>query len=101
MIHEIRTYVPHDGKADALRERFLQQVRPIFQRLGIDLVATYTNPEVPGEMAYLTRFDDMDTRNALWAAFKDDDEWRTVKSASETDGPLLKEQRITLLDVIG
>lgn len=101
MIHEIRTYIPHSGKADALRERFLTSVRPIFARLGIDLVATYANPDAPEEMVYLTRFEAMEQRDRLWAAFKTDPEWAAIKSESETNGPLLKEQRITLLEVIG
>lgn len=101
MIHEIRTYVPHEGKAEALRVRFLDKVRPIFARLGIDLVASYSDAETPDELVYLTRFPDMAARDAAWDAFKTDAEWAATKAASETDGPLLKSQRIQLLHLLG
>lgn len=100
MIEELRAYVPHEGKAEALRTRFLDKVRPIFARLGIELVATYSNPAEPEETWYLTRFADMTTRDALWDRFKTDEEWLAIKAASETDGPLLKEQRISVLEVL-
>lgn len=101
MIDEIRVYVPHEGKGDALRERFLGKVRPVFARLGIDLVGTYMDAETPDRMVYITRFETMAQRDALWAAFKSDPEWLSIKAASETDGPLLKEQKITLLNPVG
>jgi hypothetical protein len=45
----------------------------------------------------MTRFADEDARKKAWAAFGADPEWLAVKSASETDGALLKSQTISVL----
>jgi hypothetical protein len=45
----------------------------------------------------MTRFADEDARKKAWAAFGADPEWVALKAASETDGPLLKNQVISVL----
>ena len=97
MFYEMRVYTPHDGKAAALRERFLTRTMPIFERLGIEVVNVFAPAERPDELWYISKFADEATRNRCWDDFKNDAEWQQVKSASETDGPLLKAQTITVL----
>jgi hypothetical protein len=45
----------------------------------------------------VTRFADEDARKKAWASFAADPEWATAKAASEPDGPLLKNQTISVL----
>ncbi len=96
MIHEMKIYTPHDGKGDAMRTRFLTVVRPIFKRLGFDLVDVY-GVNGSDNLCYIVRFPDEAARERAWAAFKDDAEWAATKAATEVDGPLLKSQTTTLM----
>lgn len=101
MIYEIRVYEAKDGKAAAMRERFVKEVAArFFPRHGIELVGAFVGPEDDGRLTYMTRFADEDARKKAWAAFGADPEWAKVKAASETDGPLLKNQVVTVLSPV-
>ena len=41
------------------------------------------------ELWYLLAFEDMAQRDAAWAAFQADPDWKQARAASETDGPLV------------
>lgn len=98
MIYEIRVYEAVDGKADAMRRRFLDVVASkFFPKHGIELLGALTAPVEDGRLTYVTRFADEDARKAAWAAFAADQDWAAAKAASETDGPLLKNQTISIL----
>lgn len=95
MIYELKQYTPHAGKSAALRERFLKSTLPIFARVGVKVVAAFSPDEPDGELWYITAFKDTVERDAAWAAFASDAEWKSVKAASETGGPLLASQKST------
>ena len=98
MIYEIRVYEAAEGKAEAMRRRFLDIVATrFFPRHGIELVGTFTAQTEDGRLTYMTRFADEAARKKAWAAFGADPDWATAKAASETDGPLLKSQAISVL----
>ncbi len=58
MIYEIRTYIPVNGRADAMRARFLNHVaKEFFPKYGIELVAVFTPQDVSDRrLIYITRF---------------------------------------------
>jgi hypothetical protein len=98
LIYEIRVYEAVEGQADAMRRRFLNVVAPkFFPRHGIELLGAFTAQSEDGRLTYMTRFTDEDARKTAWAAFGADPEWAAAKSASETSGPLLKNQVISVL----
>ena len=98
LIYEIRVYEAAEGRADAMRRRFCDSVVPtFFPRHGIDLVGAFTAPDEDGRLTYMTRFADEDARKQAWASFAADPEWAAVKAASETGGPLLKNQIVSVL----
>ena len=98
MIYEIRIYEGVEGRADAMRRRFCDHVAPkFFPRHGIELVGAFTAPAEDGRLTYMTRFADEDARKKAWAAFGADPEWLALKAASETEGPLLKNQIVSVL----
>jgi len=98
LIYEIRVYEAAEGRADAMRRRFAEKVAThFFPRHGIELVGAFTAPVEDGRLTYMTRFADEDTRQKAWASFAADPEWAAVKASSETDGPLLKNQIVSLL----
>jgi heme-degrading monooxygenase HmoA len=97
VIYEIRIYEAADGKADAMKARFKNEVVKRFPAHGIELLGVFETPTEPTRLTYLTRFNSEDDRSKAWAAFGADPEWRAVKAASEVNGPLLKNQTVSVL----
>ena len=98
MIYEIRVYEAAEGCAAAMRRRFLNEVAAkFFPRHGIELLGAFTTPDDDGRLTYMTRFADEDARKRAWASFSADPEWAAVKAASETNGPLLESQVVSVL----
>ncbi len=98
MIYEIRVYEAAEGRAEAMRRRFADNVATrFFRRHGIELLGVFTAPVEDGRLTYMTRFADEDARKKAWASFAADPEWAAVKASSETDGPLLKNQTVSVL----
>ena len=61
MIYEIRVYEAAEGKADAMRRRFLEIVAAkFFPRHGIELIGAFTSQTEDGRLTYMTRFADED-----------------------------------------
>lgn len=98
MVYEIRHYDAAEGKYEAMRRRFETEVVPRFPKHGIELLGVFTSPEEAGRMSYMTRYASDEARRNAWASFGKDPEWKAVKAASETDGPLLARQTITVLE---
>jgi hypothetical protein len=98
LIYDLRTYEAVDGKAEAMRTRFFQEVASkFFPRHGIELVGAFIGQKEDGRLTYITRFADEAAREAAWAAFSADPDWAKIKAASEVGGPLLKQQTVTVL----
>ena len=98
MIYEIRVYEAVEGRAEAMRRRFADNVATrFFPRHGIELVGAFTAPDEDGRLTYMTRFADEAARKQAWASFAADPEWAAVKASSEPDGPLLKSQTVSVL----
>lgn len=97
MIYEIRIYEASEGRADAMRQRFITEVVPRLPGHGIELLGVFTAPEEDGRLTYLTRFSSEDARKQAWASFGADPDWKAVKAASEVNGPLLKAQTVNVL----
>lgn len=97
MIYEVRIYEAAPGRAEAMRQRFKNEVIPRLPLHGIELVGAFTTPEQDDKLTYITRFADEAARVAGWASFVADPEWKAVKAASEVDGPLLKSQTVSVL----
>lgn len=97
MIYEIRVYEASDGKAEAMKARFKNEVVKRFPHHGIELLGVFESTTEASRLTYLTRFKSEDDRTNAWAAFGADPEWRAIKAASEVNGPLLKNQTVSVL----
>ncbi|MBR1297403.1 NIPSNAP family protein [Bradyrhizobium sp. AUGA SZCCT0042] len=98
MIYEIRVYEAADGKAEAMRDRFFSVVASkFFPRHGIELLGAFVSQAEDGRLTYMTRFENEGTRKKAWDAFAADPEWAKIKAGTETGGPLLKSQTISVL----
>jgi hypothetical protein len=101
LIYEVRVYQAHEGKAEALRARFVDEVASkFFPRHGIELVGVFVDPKDAGRLTYIARFENEEARQTAWAAFAADPNWSKVKAASEADGPLLKQQSASVLSPV-
>lgn len=98
MIYEIRTYEAAEGKAAAMRDRFIGVVASkFFPRHGIELLGAFVAPTEDGRFTYMTRFASEEARRKAWDAFVADPEWAKVKAETEKGGPFLKSQSISIL----
>ena len=97
MIYEIRNYEAVDGKADAMKARFKHEVVKRFSNHGIELLGVFESPSDTSRLTYLTRFGSEAERAKAWAAFGADPEWLVVKAATEVNGPLFKNQNVSVL----
>jgi hypothetical protein len=97
VIYEIRVYEAADGKAEAMKVRFKNEVVRRFPNHGVELLGVFESPADAARLTYLTRFKSEDDRSKAWAAFAADPEWRAIKTATEVDGPLLKSQTVSVL----
>ena len=86
MIYEIRVYEAVDGKAEAMKARFKNEVVKRFPGHGIELLGVFESATEAARLTYLTRFKSEDDRSKAWAAFGGDPDWCAVKAASEWTG---------------
>lgn len=92
MIFEHRTYIIPPGKMDATLARFRDHAMRLLKKHGIEVVGfwvTDIGDRSNGELVYLCRFPDLNTRQAAWAAFRADPEWQEARRRSEVDGPIV------------
>ncbi|MBN2048163.1 MAG: NIPSNAP family protein [Anaerolineaceae bacterium] len=93
MIYELRTYWTNEGKLEDLNNRFRNVTIPIFERLGMKVVAFWT-PETPteetGNLIYILGFESVEAMADAWSKFRVDPAWIEGKAASEVNGVLVR-----------
>lgn len=93
-LYELRIYTPAPGKLDALDARFRDHTVDLFLRHGMTPIGFFHPVAPPGGQAdnhfyYLLGYKDRAARDASWAAFANDPEWKKAYADSEANGPLL------------
>lgn len=92
-VFELRTYVTHEGKLDALDTRFREHTLKLFEKHGMVNVL-YLHPTDPDQGAgktliYLLAHDSVAAAKKSFDAFRVDPAWINVRDASEVNGRLL------------
>jgi hypothetical protein len=91
-IFELRTYHAAPGKFAALQARFRDHTLGLFAKHGFTVVGFWSPLDAEGgsveQLVYILAFDDLETAEKTWSAFRSDEEWISVKAESERDGPL-------------
>ena len=92
-LYELRTYTATPGKMAALDSRFRDHTIDLFKRHGMTPIAfwhVYTAPGAPADdrLFYLMGYKDRAARDAAWASFAADPEWKQVYADSQKDGSL-------------
>ena len=89
-LFELRTYHAQPGKLDKLMTRFREHTTKLFEKHGMTNIAYWVPVENKDNLLiYLLAYPDRAARDAAWAAFGADGEWRKVAAASEADGKLV------------
>ncbi len=92
-VFEMRTYITHDGRLDALNKRFREHTNRLFVKHGITPIAYWTptdGPEAKTTLVYVLAYPSREAAEKSWQAFRDDPDWKAAKDASEKDGPIVK-----------
>lgn len=94
-VFEMRTYVTHENRLDALNARFRNHTNTLFKKHGIQIVGYWTpQDEKDGKkdkLVYLLAYPSREAAEASWKAFRADPEWQKVAKESEKDGKIVKE----------
>ena len=98
-LYEMRVYWAAPGKLDALHARFRDHTTKLFAKHGMTNVGYFVpvgdNPE--RKLVYFLAYPDRKARDASWAAFVNDPEWKAAHAASEKDGKLVEKATETFL----
>lgn len=92
-IYELRTYTAAPGKMAELDARFRDHTISLFKRHGMTPIGfwhVYTPDGAPADnrLFYLMGYKDRAARDAAWAAFAADPEWKQVYADSQKNGSL-------------
>jgi hypothetical protein len=92
-LYELRVYTATDGKMDLLDARFREHTIPLFKRHGMTPVAFFhavspAGGPVDNRLFYIMGYKDRAARDASWAAFASDPDWKAAYAASQADGSL-------------
>ena len=101
-VFELRTYVAHPGRIEALNKRFRDQTCDLFKKHGMELVGFWTPiDEKDGKadtLVYMLAFPSRDAAKASWSAFQADPDWIKARNASEEDGKIVAKVTSVFLD---
>ncbi len=100
-LYELRTYVAHPGKFEALQARFRDHTCTLFRKHGMEIIGFWTPTGAgtePDTLIYLLAFPDADTYRASWEAFRADPDWIAARDASERNGKLVARIESVLLE---
>src|SRR6266404_3320605 len=91
-VYELRLYHVHEGKIDALRDRFGNHTDAIFRRHNMKSIGYWSPEDAPSSQnlfIYILEHPSRQEAEKNWAAFQADPEWQKVKAESEAHGPLV------------
>jgi ABC-type xylose transport system permease subunit len=91
-IFELRTYVTHPGKLEALHKRFREHTCALFKKHGIELIGFWTpaeGPEAENTLVYIVAFPSKEAQKKAWADFKADPVWQKAFKESHKDGVIV------------
>jgi len=91
-VYELRLYHVYEGKMDALIARFGDHTDAIFKRHNMKSIGFWRPEDPPYSQSlfvYILEHPSREEARKNWAAFQNDPEWKKVKAASETQGPLV------------
>jgi hypothetical protein len=83
-VYELRLYHLHEGKMDALRDRFGDHTDAIFKRHNMKSIGYWSPEDAPDSQnlfIYILEHPSRQEAEKNWAAFQADPEWQKVKAS--------------------
>jgi hypothetical protein len=100
-VFEMRTYVTHEGRLDALNARFRDHTTKLFEKHGMTNIGYWVPTDgerAKNTLVYLLAHESREAATASWKAFISDPDWKKAQAASEQDGPIVKEVKADFLN---
>jgi hypothetical protein len=97
---ELRTYVAHPGRLEALHKRFREHTNRLFKKHGMELVGYWTpadGPDAKDTLIYILAYPSAEARDKAWKDFQADPEWKKARDESHVDGVIVKEVKSKFL----
>lgn len=92
-VFELRTYTTHEGKLEALHQRFENHTLELFERHGMTNIGYWvpTDPELKeNTLVFIIAHESAEAAEANWNAFRADPDWQRAYEESHADGPLVQ-----------
>lgn len=100
-VFEMRTYITHEGRLDALQRRFREHTTRLFEKHGMTNIG-YWVPEDTARshntLIYILAYPSREAAQRSWEAFRADPEWQRVRTESEATGPIVLRVESVFLD---
>lgn len=91
--YELRTYLTHPGKLEALHTRFRDHTIKLLEKHGMKLIGFWVpQDEAKGSqntLVYLVEHPSREAAKTAWDAFQKDPEWVAARNESEKNGPIV------------
>ncbi len=88
---EMRTYICHEGRLDALNARFRNHTNKLFVKHGMELIGYWMPVEEKDVLVYILAHASKEAAEASWKAFRADPVWLAAKAETEKDFPIVKQ----------
>jgi heme-degrading monooxygenase HmoA len=86
MIHQLRIYEIFEHNKSAFHTRFRDHAQRIMQKYGFKIVAMWeASNQQRTEFVYLLTWPDETAKNAAWAKFMGDEEWKEIKRVTSAE----------------
>jgi hypothetical protein len=100
-VFELRTYTTPEGTLSALKARFKDHTRRIFDRHGMTSVGYWVPEDAPqsqNTLIYILAHPSREAAKKNWADFQADPEWQKVSADSQTDGRIVTKVESVFMD---
>jgi hypothetical protein len=97
---EVRRYTANEGKLDALVKRMRDGETKLFEKHGMKGVFYSVAAEPPASentFIYLLAHESREAAKKSWDAFRNDPAWKSMRDASEVNGPLVAKVESTFV----
>lgn len=92
MVYELRTYTTHEGRLDALHQRFENHTMELFEKHGMTNIDYWVpiDPELKDNtLIYVVAHESVEAAEESWESFISDPEWQQVYEESHADGEIV------------
>ena len=90
MIYELRIYHMHPGKMEAIHKRFSEVTINLFAEHHMKTIDFWEDAQGSNTIYYVLEHKDIESRNANFNTFQNDERWIKAKTLSEKDGLIVE-----------